>query len=66
MTVRKHALTMASAMQPGYLFRRAKTECLVETRRRVGTISFDEITAVKVMPPPPRRVPRYTPIGPVA
>lgn len=37
-----------------------------ETGRRVGTSSYDEITAAEAMPPPPRPVPRYPPIVQVA
>lgn len=48
----------------GYLREVTETECVVETRRGPIRIPFIEVTAAKVVPPPPApRVPRY-PVSP--
>lgn len=44
----------------GYLRERSDTECMVETRRGLVAIRFEEVTAAKAVPPPPaRRAPRH-------
>ena len=65
MTVRKR-VNEGFSDAAGYLFSRAETECIVDTRRGAATIPFDEITAAKAVPPPPRRALRYPPIMPFA
>lgn len=48
----------------GYLRERSDTECVVETRRGVVRIPLAEVTATRtVPPPPPRRAPRFPPLG---
>lgn len=48
----------------GYLRECGDQECVIETRRGMVTIALSEVTAVKpVPPPPPRRAPRFRPIG---
>lgn len=44
----------------GYLREITESDCVVETRNGRVTVSFAEVTAVKLVPPPPpRRAPRY-------
>ncbi|MEO7123279.1 MAG: hypothetical protein ABI400_09250 [Lacisediminihabitans sp.] len=48
----------------GYLRERTDTECTVETRRGLVTIMLADVTATRaVPPPPPRRAPRFPPLG---
>jgi hypothetical protein len=48
----------------GYLRERSDTECVVETRRGLVTISLADVTATRAVPPPPlRRAPRFPPLG---
>jgi hypothetical protein len=48
----------------GYLRERTETECVVETRHGLVTIPLGEVTATRaVPPPPPRRAPRFPPLG---
>lgn len=48
----------------GYLRERTETECTVETRHGIVTILLAEVTATRaVPPPPPRRAPRFPPLG---
>lgn len=48
----------------GYLRERSDTECVVETRHGMVTIPLAEVTATRaVPPPPPRRAPRFPPLG---
>ncbi|MGB4135055.1 MAG: hypothetical protein WA971_00715 [Microbacterium sp.] len=43
----------------GYLRERDDEECVLETRRGLVTISFEQVHLAKaVPPPPPRRAPR--------
>lgn len=43
----------------GYLRERTDGHCVVETRHGMATIPLNEVTAAKVVPPPPaRRAPR--------
>ncbi len=44
----------------GYLRELTDTGCVIETRRGLVTVAFAEVTAVKLVPPPPpRRMPRH-------
>lgn len=64
MTVRKHLEADPTGARftdaVGYLRECNDHECVVETRRGLVSISFDEVIAAKAVPPPPtRRAPRY-------
>ena len=48
----------------GYLRECSDHECVIETRRGMVIIALSEVTAARpVPPPPPRRAPRFRPIG---
>lgn len=48
----------------GYLREVTATGCTVETRRGLVTVPLSEVTAVKLVPPPPpRRAPRREPLN---
>lgn len=64
MTVRKRIDTADARFTDavGYLRGCSDSECVIETRRGLVTISLTEVTAAKAVPPPPlRRAPRYPP-----
>jgi hypothetical protein len=63
MTVRRRISTgFTDAV--GYLRERTDTECVVETRHGMVTIPLADVTATRaVPPPPPRRAPRFPPLG---
>jgi hypothetical protein len=63
MTVRKR-IDGGFSDAVGYLREVTEAECTIETRHGRVTIPLGQVTAAKeVPPPPPRRAPRFPPLG---